>query len=209
MLNSLHKYEPRIHIFKVGGTEPQKMVSSHSFPETRFIAVTAYQNEDVSQSELCYVTIVDSATVQKKEQNIFVLHQHALQPFLECVYNPGWTLSSRRNIRDLYGFAMRSFYRCKHCLIIDTFHILLSSHARELFLTSVFPWNLGWSHYIRLLGRLLVKETFVVFLTRSESLKVNKTIYAQVTSLKIKYNPFAKAFLDAKERYVIFTGNLV
>uniref|UniRef100_A0A3B3YK99 T-box domain-containing protein n=1 Tax=Poecilia mexicana TaxID=48701 RepID=A0A3B3YK99_9TELE len=44
MLNSLHKYEPRIHIVKVGGI--QKMISSQSFPETQFIAVTAYQNEE-------------------------------------------------------------------------------------------------------------------------------------------------------------------
>ncbi|MBN3315031.1 BRACA protein, partial [Atractosteus spatula] len=46
MLNSLHKYEPRIHIVKVGGV--QKMISSQSFPETQFIAVTAYQNEEIT-----------------------------------------------------------------------------------------------------------------------------------------------------------------
>ncbi|XP_036371912.1 T-box transcription factor T-A-like [Megalops cyprinoides] len=46
MLNSLHKYEPRIHIVKVGGI--QKMLSSQSFPETQFIAVTAYQNEEIT-----------------------------------------------------------------------------------------------------------------------------------------------------------------
>lgn len=50
MLNSLHKYEPRIHIVKVGGI--QKMISSQSFPETQFIAVTAYQNEEVWRSDL-------------------------------------------------------------------------------------------------------------------------------------------------------------
>lgn len=47
MLNSLHKYEPRIHIVKVGGI--QKMITSQSFPETQFIAVTAYQNEEVGR----------------------------------------------------------------------------------------------------------------------------------------------------------------
>uniref|UniRef100_A0A673JZI2 T-box transcription factor Ta n=1 Tax=Sinocyclocheilus rhinocerous TaxID=307959 RepID=A0A673JZI2_9TELE len=36
MLNSLHKYEPRIHIVKVGGI--QKMISSQSFPETQTIS---------------------------------------------------------------------------------------------------------------------------------------------------------------------------
>ncbi|KAM8946371.1 T-box transcription factor T-like isoform 2-T2 [Pelodytes ibericus] len=46
MLNSLHKYEPRIHIVKVGGT--QRVITSHSFPETQFIAVTAYQNEEIT-----------------------------------------------------------------------------------------------------------------------------------------------------------------
>ncbi|XP_059366308.1 T-box transcription factor T-A-like [Carassius carassius] len=46
MLNSLHKYEPRIHIVKVGGI--QKMISSQSFPDTQFIAVTAYQNEEIT-----------------------------------------------------------------------------------------------------------------------------------------------------------------
>lgn len=47
MLNSLHKYEPRIHIVRVGA--PQRMITSHSFPETQFIAVTAYQNEEVGE----------------------------------------------------------------------------------------------------------------------------------------------------------------
>lgn len=50
MLNSLHKYEPRIHIVKVGGI--QKMISSQSFPETQFIAVTAYQNEEVGPASV-------------------------------------------------------------------------------------------------------------------------------------------------------------
>lgn len=48
MLNSLHKYEPRIHIVRVGG--PKRMITSHSFPETQFIAVTAYQNEEVGSA---------------------------------------------------------------------------------------------------------------------------------------------------------------
>lgn len=47
MLNSLHKYEPRIHIIKVGASDNNRTIVSHSFPETQFIAVTAYQNEEV------------------------------------------------------------------------------------------------------------------------------------------------------------------
>lgn len=52
MLNSLHKYEPRIHIVRVGVT--RKMITSHSFPETQFIAVTAYQNDEV-RNEFLFV----------------------------------------------------------------------------------------------------------------------------------------------------------
>ncbi|XP_069463818.1 T-box transcription factor T [Ambystoma mexicanum] len=52
MLNSLHKYEPRIHIVRVGG--PQRMITSHSFPETQFIAVTAYQNEEITALKIQY-----------------------------------------------------------------------------------------------------------------------------------------------------------
>ena len=46
MLNSLHKYEPQVHIVRVG--DAHRMVMNCSFPETQFIAVTAYQNEEVS-----------------------------------------------------------------------------------------------------------------------------------------------------------------
>nr|XP_032817422.1 T-box transcription factor T isoform X2 [Petromyzon marinus] len=50
MLNSLHKYQPRIHIVRVGGA--QRLVTSHAFPETRFIAVTAYQNEEITSLKI-------------------------------------------------------------------------------------------------------------------------------------------------------------
>ena len=49
VLNSMHKYQPRIHVIEVGGNRhEQKNLHTHSFPETQFIAVTAYQNTDVS-----------------------------------------------------------------------------------------------------------------------------------------------------------------
>ena len=47
MLNSLHKYQPRIHIVKVGQKEEKRTISTHEFRETQFVAVTAYQNEEV------------------------------------------------------------------------------------------------------------------------------------------------------------------
>lgn len=52
MLNSLHKYEPRVHLVKVG-TEPRRVLT-FPFPETQFIAVTAYQNEEVTSLKIKY-----------------------------------------------------------------------------------------------------------------------------------------------------------
>ncbi|KAL4232815.1 hypothetical protein ACF0H5_007501 [Mactra antiquata] len=48
MLNSLHKYEPRLHVVKVTANAQKKKISSFNFPETQFIAVTAYQNEEIT-----------------------------------------------------------------------------------------------------------------------------------------------------------------
>lgn len=53
VLQSLHKYQPRLHIVEVkeDGTEDPFLTSKAQmfvFPETQFIAVTAYQNADVS-----------------------------------------------------------------------------------------------------------------------------------------------------------------
>ena len=48
MLNSLHKYQPRIHVMKVVANGDKKTVATYSFPETQFVAVTAYQNEEIT-----------------------------------------------------------------------------------------------------------------------------------------------------------------
>ena len=53
VLQSLHKYQPRLHIMEVkedGSEDPFLSYKTHTFifPETQFIAVTAYQNADVS-----------------------------------------------------------------------------------------------------------------------------------------------------------------
>ncbi|PVD29025.1 hypothetical protein C0Q70_11622 [Pomacea canaliculata] len=48
MLNSLHKYEPRLHIVRVNSRTQKKSIMTFSFQETQFIAVTAYQNEEIT-----------------------------------------------------------------------------------------------------------------------------------------------------------------
>ncbi|CAF95777.1 unnamed protein product, partial [Tetraodon nigroviridis] len=52
MLNSLHKYEPQLHIVCVGSRH--RLVSNVSFKEAQFIAVTAYQNEEITALKIKY-----------------------------------------------------------------------------------------------------------------------------------------------------------
>ncbi|VDL99253.1 unnamed protein product [Schistocephalus solidus] len=65
ILNSMHKYQPRIHLIKRSAVEPflatppqslnsirSDEIKTFEFPETVFIAVTAYQNQLVSVSPL-------------------------------------------------------------------------------------------------------------------------------------------------------------
>lgn len=58
VLQSLHKYQPQLHIVEVNedGAEDvsdSSKAQTYTFPETQFIAVTAYQNTDVSV--ICYI----------------------------------------------------------------------------------------------------------------------------------------------------------
>lgn len=61
ILNSMHKYQPRVHLVRRSATDPMTFVpgkfpdslqsdeiKTFEFPETVFIAVTAYQNQLVS-----------------------------------------------------------------------------------------------------------------------------------------------------------------
>lgn len=51
VLNSLHKYQPKIHVIRVSTDDKPYhggRIDTFQFPETQFIAVTAYQNENVS-----------------------------------------------------------------------------------------------------------------------------------------------------------------
>lgn len=56
VLQSLHKYQPRLHVTEakqgeVDEVHPSICTQTFTFPETQFIAVTAYQNADVSLHE--------------------------------------------------------------------------------------------------------------------------------------------------------------
>ncbi|XP_053508261.1 T-box transcription factor TBX1-A isoform X3 [Ictalurus furcatus] len=57
ILNSMHRYQPRLHVVLVDqSTDSQRSAHRNfctfSFPETRFIAVTAYQNHRITQLKI-------------------------------------------------------------------------------------------------------------------------------------------------------------
>ncbi|KAK3508987.1 hypothetical protein QTP70_015412 [Hemibagrus guttatus] len=56
ILNSMHKYQPRLHIVKAdeknGFGSSGTVFCTHSFPETTFIAVTSYQNHTITQLKI-------------------------------------------------------------------------------------------------------------------------------------------------------------
>jgi len=65
MLNSLHKYQPRVHIVRVG-SGLKKTIATFTFPETTFVAVTAYQNEEVCASLNLYYLLMLVTRLFKK-----------------------------------------------------------------------------------------------------------------------------------------------
>ncbi|XP_057295608.1 T-box transcription factor TBX5-like [Hydractinia symbiolongicarpus] len=56
ILNSMHKYQPRIHIVQANDNSAESLRKStfttHVFPETELIAVTAYQNPRITQLKI-------------------------------------------------------------------------------------------------------------------------------------------------------------
>ncbi|XP_075033111.1 T-box transcription factor TBX21 [Mixophyes fleayi] len=53
VLQSLHKYQPRLHVTRIPDSgAPETHSHTFTFPETQFIAVTAYQNADITQLKI-------------------------------------------------------------------------------------------------------------------------------------------------------------
>ncbi|XP_059139250.1 T-box-containing protein TBX6L-like isoform X2 [Physella acuta] len=54
ILNSMHKYQPRLHVVQANDifTMRWNTFNTYSFEETTFIAVTAYQNEQITQLKI-------------------------------------------------------------------------------------------------------------------------------------------------------------
>ncbi|KAL7839227.1 hypothetical protein SRHO_G00258850 [Serrasalmus rhombeus] len=54
ILNSMHKYQPRLHIVQANDVLqlPYSTFKTYVFPETEFMAVTAYQNDKITQLKI-------------------------------------------------------------------------------------------------------------------------------------------------------------
>ncbi|XP_017783107.1 PREDICTED: T-related protein [Nicrophorus vespilloides] len=88
MLNSLHKYEPRVHLVRVG-TE-QRRVMTFPFPETQFIAVTAYQNEEVTSLKIKYNPFA-KAFLDAKERPDSIYNQREYAGGFNCQQQTQYT----------------------------------------------------------------------------------------------------------------------
>ncbi|XP_053209357.1 T-box transcription factor T homolog 1-like [Panonychus citri] len=51
VLNSLHKYEPKVHVIKSNPGQEKETICFR-LPQTQFIAVTAYQNESITELKI-------------------------------------------------------------------------------------------------------------------------------------------------------------
>ena len=94
VLNSLHKYEPRVHIVKVGNEKCKSL--TFPLPETQFIAVTAYQNEEVTSLKIKYNPFAKAFLDSKEKPPPNECYETiSIQPSSQCKYY------SRNEVIDL------------------------------------------------------------------------------------------------------------
>ncbi|XP_067254207.1 eomesodermin homolog b [Chanodichthys erythropterus] len=123
VLQSLHKYQPRLHIVEVSddGTESTGRDSKtqiFTFPENQFIAVTAYQNTDITQLKIDHnpfakgfrdnydsmytlperERLTPSPADSPRTQQIVPSARYAMQPFLQDQFVSNRLYSSERTV---------------------------------------------------------------------------------------------------------------
>ncbi|XP_045439362.1 T-box transcription factor TBX19 [Pipistrellus kuhlii] len=93
MLSSLHKYEPQVHIVRVGGAH--RMVMNCSFPETQFIAVTAYQNEEITALKIKYNPFAKAFLDAKERSHLKDIPDAISESqHMACPHLGGWIFSN-------------------------------------------------------------------------------------------------------------------
>lgn len=128
VLQSLHKYQPRLHIVEVSddGTESTARDSKtqiFTFPENQFIAVTAYQNTDITQLKIDHnpfakgfrdnydsmytlperERLTPSPSDSPRTQQIVPSARYAMQPFLQDQFVSNRLYSSERTVPQTNG----------------------------------------------------------------------------------------------------------
>lgn len=114
-LNSLHKYEPRIIIYKLNSNVREK-VAEASFPETQFIAVTAYQNEEITTLKIKYNPFAKAFLDVRDRPELVDDGPTSSSPLLpfginrfysntSCLTAPNWTGSQQAGIASATGLV--------------------------------------------------------------------------------------------------------
>lgn len=88
ILNSMHKYQPRFHLVRANDILklPYSTFRTYVFKETEFIAVTAYQNEKITQLKIDYNPFAKgfrdtgAGKREKKRQALLLSQQQPLPP---------------------------------------------------------------------------------------------------------------------------------
>uniref|UniRef100_A0A1W7R9H1 T-box transcription factor TBX3 n=1 Tax=Hadrurus spadix TaxID=141984 RepID=A0A1W7R9H1_9SCOR len=87
ILNSMHKYQPRFHLVRANDILklPYSTFRTYVFKETEFIAVTAYQNEKITQLKIDYNPFAKGfrdtgAGKREKKRQSLLLSQQQQQP---------------------------------------------------------------------------------------------------------------------------------
>lgn len=123
ILNSMHKYQPRIHIVQADDSSPAALrrstFTTHVFVETDFMAVTAYQNPRTTQLKIEHNPFAkgfrggcntDHYASMKRyhEQDLYYAAKRAYQPGMSSMgavgrpYSPMYS-SPLKTYTDLYG----------------------------------------------------------------------------------------------------------
>uniref|UniRef100_UPI0037E9173E T-box transcription factor TBX2b-like n=1 Tax=Semicossyphus pulcher TaxID=241346 RepID=UPI0037E9173E len=94
ILNSMHKYQPRFHIVRANDIMklPYSTFRTYVFPETEFIAVTAYQNEKITQLKIDHNPFAkgfrDTGNGRREKRSkqftMYPLHENQSKADLDC-----------------------------------------------------------------------------------------------------------------------------
>ncbi|XP_063068519.1 T-box transcription factor TBX19 [Engraulis encrasicolus] len=136
MLNSLHKYEPQIHIVRVGGSH--RMVTNISFTDTQFIAVTAYQNEEITALKIKHNPFAKAFLDAKERSHPKNLLESPMESQHMGIPHCGWLISSPESLCSSAGGSGFA-YPGPHPLPLGPAHAYKSYGGLHAHRTATYP----------------------------------------------------------------------